>query len=120
MGSATSKLTITNSPDTWDATVTGGILKLTKGTGTHAGQSFVGTFSGEPNEPGLGGEGAPARLEMRHVRSVSAGGGALLPVGSTAPTLAGSRHAPEGATRSEGKHQKAGPSRGLASGDPSE
>jgi hypothetical protein len=48
-GSATSTLTITNSPHSGDATVTGGILKLTKGTGTHKGHSFAGTFSGTGN-----------------------------------------------------------------------
>jgi hypothetical protein len=45
-GSATATLTITNTPKSGDATVTGGVLKLTKGTGTHKGHSFMGTFSG--------------------------------------------------------------------------
>jgi hypothetical protein len=45
-GSATSTLTITNRPKTGDATVTGGVLKLTKGTGTYKGHSFTGTFTG--------------------------------------------------------------------------
>jgi hypothetical protein len=48
-GDATATLTITNSPKAGDATVTGGVLKLTKGTGTHKGHSFKGTFSGTGN-----------------------------------------------------------------------
>ena len=48
-GTATATLTITNTPKTGDATVTGGVLKLTKGTGTHKGHSFKGTFSGSGN-----------------------------------------------------------------------
>ena len=48
-GSATSTLTITNSPKAGDATVTGGVLTLTKGTGGHTGHSFKGTFSGKGN-----------------------------------------------------------------------
>ncbi len=48
-GSATATLTVTNQPKTGDATVTDGVLKLTKGTGTHQGHSFVGTFSGKGN-----------------------------------------------------------------------
>jgi hypothetical protein len=46
-GSATSTLTITDT--TGDATVTGGMLRLTKGTGTDKGHSFRGTFSGKGN-----------------------------------------------------------------------
>jgi hypothetical protein len=48
-GSATATLTVTNTPSSGDATVTGGVLKLTEGTGTHKGHSFVGTFSGAGN-----------------------------------------------------------------------
>lgn len=48
-GTATATLTITNKPKSGDATVTGGVLKLTKGTGAHAGHSFTGTFSGTGN-----------------------------------------------------------------------
>jgi hypothetical protein len=48
-GTATATLTITNKPKSGDATVTGGVLKLTKGTGTHKGHTFVGTFSGAGN-----------------------------------------------------------------------
>lgn len=46
-GSATATLTVTNTPKAGDATVTGGILKLTKGTGAHQGHTFAGTFSGQ-------------------------------------------------------------------------
>ncbi len=48
-GSATATLTVTNQPKAGDATVTDGVLRLTKGTGTHQGHSFVGTFSGTGN-----------------------------------------------------------------------
>jgi hypothetical protein len=48
-GSATATLTITNQPTAGDATVTDGVLKLTKGTGTHQGHKFAGTFSGNGN-----------------------------------------------------------------------
>jgi hypothetical protein len=48
-GTATATLTVTNKPKSGDATVTGGVLKLTKGTGTHQGHTFVGTFSGSGN-----------------------------------------------------------------------
>ena len=48
-GSATATLTVTNHPNAGDATVTGGVLKLTKGFGAHQGHSFVGTFSGKGN-----------------------------------------------------------------------
>lgn len=48
-GTATATLTVTNTPKAGDATVTGGVLKLTKGTGTHKGHSFKGTFSGSGN-----------------------------------------------------------------------
>jgi hypothetical protein len=48
-GSASATLTVTNKPKAGDATVTGGVLKLTKGTGTHQGHSFAGTFSGKGN-----------------------------------------------------------------------
>lgn len=48
-GSATATLTATNKPKAGDATVTGGVLKLTEGTGTHKGHSFEGTFSGTGN-----------------------------------------------------------------------
>lgn len=48
-GTATATLTITNKPHTGDAQVTGGVLKLTKGTGTHKGHTFTGTFSGAGN-----------------------------------------------------------------------
>jgi hypothetical protein len=48
-GSATATLTVTNQPKAGDATVTGGVLKLTKGAGTHAGHTFVGTFAGTGN-----------------------------------------------------------------------
>lgn len=48
-GSATATLTITNKPKAGDATVTNGILKLTKGTGGHQGHTFTGTFSGHGN-----------------------------------------------------------------------
>jgi hypothetical protein len=47
-GSATATLTVTN-PKTGDAKVTGGVLKFTKGTGTHKGHTFTGTFSGTGN-----------------------------------------------------------------------
>ena len=48
-GSATATLTVTNHPNAGDATVTGGVLKLTKGFGAHQGHTFVGTFSGKGN-----------------------------------------------------------------------
>ncbi|HET8979612.1 MAG TPA: hypothetical protein VFN87_15725 [Solirubrobacteraceae bacterium] len=48
-GSASATLTITNTPNQGDATVTGGVLKLAKGTGTHKGHTFTGTFSGSGN-----------------------------------------------------------------------
>ena len=48
-GSATATLTVTNQPKAGDATVTDGVLKLTKGAGTHQGHGFVGTFSGKGN-----------------------------------------------------------------------
>jgi hypothetical protein len=48
-GSATATLTVTNKPKAGDATVTDGSLHLTKGTGTHQGHTFTGTFSGQGN-----------------------------------------------------------------------
>ena len=48
-GSATATLTVTNTPKAADATVTDGSLHLTKGTGTHQGHTFTGTFSGQGN-----------------------------------------------------------------------
>jgi hypothetical protein len=48
-GTATATLTITGKPKAGDATVSGGVLHLTKGTGAHKGHSFVGTFSGTGN-----------------------------------------------------------------------
>jgi hypothetical protein len=48
-GSATATLTVTNQPKAGDATVTGGVLKLTKGFGAHQGHTFAGTFSGKGN-----------------------------------------------------------------------
>jgi hypothetical protein len=48
-GSATATLTVTNKPKAGDATVTDGVLKLTKGAGTHQGHTFAGTFSGQGN-----------------------------------------------------------------------
>ena len=48
-GSATATLTVTNKPKAGDATVTDGVLKLTKGAGAHQGHTFAGTFSGNGN-----------------------------------------------------------------------
>jgi hypothetical protein len=48
-GSATATLTVTNKPKAGDATVTDGVLKLTKGAGAHEGHTFTGTFSGKGN-----------------------------------------------------------------------
>lgn len=48
-GSATATLTVTNKPKAGDATVTDGVLKLTKGAGTHQGHTFAGTFAGQGN-----------------------------------------------------------------------
>jgi hypothetical protein len=48
-GSASATLTITNQPKAGDATVTDGVLKLTKGSGAHQGHTFAGTFSGKGN-----------------------------------------------------------------------
>jgi hypothetical protein len=48
-GSATATLTVTNKPKAGDATVTDGILKLTKGAGAQQGHTFAGTFSGQGN-----------------------------------------------------------------------
>jgi hypothetical protein len=48
-GSATATLTVTNTPKAGDATVTDGILKLTKGVGAQQGHTFAGTFSGQGN-----------------------------------------------------------------------
>lgn len=48
-GSATATLTVTNQPKAGDATVTDGILKLTKGAGAQKGHTFTGTFSGQGN-----------------------------------------------------------------------
>ena len=48
-GSATATLTVTNKPKAGDSTVTHGVLKLTKGAGSHQGHTFVGTFSGTGN-----------------------------------------------------------------------
>jgi hypothetical protein len=48
-GSATTTLTVTNQPKAGDATVTDGVLKLTKGFGAHQGHTFAGTFSGKGN-----------------------------------------------------------------------
>ncbi len=51
-GTATATLTITNKPQSGDATVTRGVIKLTKGFGTHKGHTFTGTFSGKGNVNG--------------------------------------------------------------------
>ncbi|HUZ28841.1 MAG TPA: hypothetical protein VMU90_06345 [Solirubrobacteraceae bacterium] len=48
-GTGTATLHITNQPKTGDDTVTGGKLKLTRGTGGQAGHSMVGTFTGAGN-----------------------------------------------------------------------
>jgi hypothetical protein len=47
-GTATATLAVTDG-NTGAATVTGGILKLTSGAGTHKGHTFTGTFSGTGN-----------------------------------------------------------------------
>ena len=51
-GTATATLNITNKPQSGDATVTGGVIKLTKGFGTHKGHTFTGTFSGSGSVSG--------------------------------------------------------------------
>ena len=48
-GTGSATLTITNSPKTGDATVSGGKLKLTHGTGALAGHSLTATFTGKGN-----------------------------------------------------------------------
>lgn len=48
-GSATATLTVTSKPKAGDATVTDGVLSLTKGAGTHQGHTFGGTFAGQGN-----------------------------------------------------------------------
>jgi hypothetical protein len=48
-GTGTATLHITNQPKSGDDTVTGGKLKLTRGTGGQTGHSLVGTFTGAGN-----------------------------------------------------------------------
>jgi hypothetical protein len=48
-GTGTATVTITNKPDQGDATVSGGKLKLNRGSGGQAGHSLVATFSGKGN-----------------------------------------------------------------------